>query len=80
MKKKLGKWKNWKTRKIIITSHDPSPPSMKYLKQSGGIFRDMMIHDFDLLRFYLGNDEVKSILLQQVIFLIKDLIKLKIMN
>ena len=43
--------------KIIITSRDPAPPSIKYLKESGGIFRDMMIHDFDLVRFYLGKDE-----------------------
>ena len=34
---------------------------MSYLKSSGGIFRDMMIHDFDLCRFYLGNDEVYEI-------------------
>ena len=47
--------------KIIITSRDPAPPSMAYLKVSGGIFRDMTIHDFDLIRFYLGNDEVKEI-------------------
>ena len=50
-----------KLEKIIITSRDPSPPSMAYLKVSGGIFRDMTIHDFDLIRFYLGNDEVKEI-------------------
>ena len=47
--------------KIIITSRDPSPPSIKYLKISGGIFKDMMIHDFDLLRFYLDKDELNSI-------------------
>lgn len=50
-----------KLEKIIITSRDPTPPSMAYLKVSGGIFRDMTIHDFDLIRFYLGNDEVKEI-------------------
>ena len=50
-----------KLEKIIITSRDPAPPSMAYLKVSGGIFRDMTIHDFDLIRFYLGNDEVKEI-------------------
>ncbi len=47
--------------KIIITSRDPAPPSIAYLKVAGGIFRDMMIHDFDLIRFYLGNDEVNEI-------------------
>jgi len=50
-----------KLEKIIITSRDPAPPSMAYLKVSGGIFKDMTIHDFDLIRFYLGNDEVKEI-------------------
>lgn len=50
-----------KLEKIIITSRDPAPPSMAYLKVSGGIFRDMTIHDFDLIRFYLGNDEVTEI-------------------
>ncbi len=61
LKKELTKGKIGKLEKIIITSRDPAPPSIKYLKQSGGIFRDMMIHDFDLLRFYLGNDDIKSI-------------------
>ena len=57
MKKKLLKGRIGKLEKIIITSRDPAPPSIKYLKESGGIFRDMMIHDFDLVRFYLGKDE-----------------------
>ena len=39
---------------IIITSRDPSPPSFGYLKYSGGILRDMTIHDFDISRFILG--------------------------
>ena len=47
--------------KIIITSRDPAPPPVNYLKVSGGIFKDMMIHDFDLTRFYLQNDELDSI-------------------
>ena len=42
-----------KLEKIIITSRDPSPPPLSYLKSSGGIFKDMMIHDFDLLDFML---------------------------
>ena len=56
LKKQLLKGKIGKLEKIIITSRDPAPPSIKYLKESGGIFRDMMIHDFDLCRFYLGNE------------------------
>ena len=57
LKKQLLKRKIGKLEKIIITSRDPAPPSLKYLKESGGIFRDMMIHDFDLVRFYLDKDE-----------------------
>ena len=37
--------------KIIITSRDPAPPSLYYLKNSGGIFRDMTIHDFDMVKY-----------------------------
>ena len=61
LKKNLLKNKIGKLEKIIITSRDPAPPSLSYLKSSGGIFKDMMIHDFDLARYYLGNDEFISI-------------------
>ena len=61
LKKDLDKNKIGKLEKIIITSRDPSPPSKSYLKSSGGILRDMMIHDFDLCRFYLGKDEIKEV-------------------
>ena len=61
LKKDLKRGVIGNLEKIIITSRDPSPPSIKYLKISGGIFKDMMIHDFDLLRFYLGKDELYSI-------------------
>ena len=62
LKTKLLKGKIGKLEKIIITSRDPAPPSFKYLKESGGIFRDMMIHDFDLVRFYLGKDEPSNLI------------------
>ena len=62
LKKQLEKGKIGKLEKIIITSRDPAPPSLKYLKESGGIFHDMMIHDFDLARFYLGKDEPNNII------------------
>ncbi len=61
LKNNLNLGKIGKLEKIIITSRDPAPPSLSYLKHSGGIFKDMMIHDFDLIRFYLGNDDVSSI-------------------
>ncbi len=44
----------------VINSRDPAPPPMDYVKVSGGIFLDMMIHDFDLAR-YLLNDEPEEI-------------------
>ncbi len=62
LKNKLLKGKIGKLEKIIITSRDPAPPSLKYLKESGGIFKDMMIHDFDLVRFYLGKDEPMNLI------------------
>ena len=46
---------------IIITSRDPSGPSAAYLKVSGGMFRDMTIHDFDLACFILQNDPIVEI-------------------
>ena len=43
----------------LITSRDPGLPSWDYLKVSGGQFRDMTIHDFDLARFMLGEEPEK---------------------
>jgi myo-inositol 2-dehydrogenase/D-chiro-inositol 1-dehydrogenase len=43
---------------LMLTSRDPGLPSLEYIKGSGGLFRDMMIHDFDLARFILGDDPV----------------------
>ena len=40
---------------VIITSRDPAPPPVAYIKTSGGIFRDMTIHDFDMARYLLGD-------------------------
>lgn len=41
---------------VTILSRDPSPPPLPYVKSSGGIFRDMMVHDFDMARFLLGEE------------------------
>jgi myo-inositol 2-dehydrogenase / D-chiro-inositol 1-dehydrogenase len=41
-------------RALRITSRDPQPPPAAYLAVSGGMFRDMTIHDFDMARFMLG--------------------------
>ena len=43
-------------RQVIITSRDPGPPPLSYIATSGGIFRDMMIHDFDMARWLLGEE------------------------
>jgi myo-inositol 2-dehydrogenase/D-chiro-inositol 1-dehydrogenase len=40
---------------IVITSRDPAPPPVSYIKVSGGLFRDMTIHDFDLARYFAGD-------------------------
>lgn len=49
---KLGKLQT-----IKITSRDPEPPSIDYVKVSGGIFLDMTVHDFDMARFIGGEVE-----------------------
>ncbi|MGD0565352.1 MAG: inositol 2-dehydrogenase [Roseiarcus sp.] len=41
---------------VSIASRDPSPPPISYIARSGGLFRDMMIHDFDMARFLLGEE------------------------
>ncbi len=41
---------------LVITSRDPGAPPVEYIKQSGGIFRDMLIHDFDVFRWILCGD------------------------
>ncbi len=41
-----------------IISRDPGPPPMDYVRISGGLYRDMMIHDLDLARFLVGEDFV----------------------
>ncbi|WP_409189331.1 inositol 2-dehydrogenase [Bradyrhizobium sp. RDM4] len=43
---------------ISITSRDPGPPPHDYIGRSGGIFRDMTIHDFDMARFLLKEEPV----------------------
>lgn len=43
-------------RQVVITSRDPGLAPRSYLETSGGIFRDMTIHDFDMARFFLGEE------------------------
>jgi myo-inositol 2-dehydrogenase/D-chiro-inositol 1-dehydrogenase len=44
---------------VRITSRDPAPPPLAYVKVSGGIFLDMTIHDFDMARYVTGSDIVE---------------------
>ena len=44
---------------LRITSRDPGPPPIEYIKVSGGIFLDMTIHDFDMARFLIGGEVVE---------------------
>ena len=44
---------------VQITSRDPAPPPLEYVRRSGGLFRDMMIHDLDMARFLIGEPIVE---------------------
>jgi myo-inositol 2-dehydrogenase/D-chiro-inositol 1-dehydrogenase len=46
---------------VRISSRDPAPPPMGYVRTSGGIFLDMTIHDFDMARFVTGSSEVVEV-------------------
>jgi myo-inositol 2-dehydrogenase/D-chiro-inositol 1-dehydrogenase len=43
---------------LVVTSRDPGPPPLAYLQSSGGIFKDMLIHDFDIFRWILDDEAV----------------------
>ncbi|WP_152047507.1 inositol 2-dehydrogenase [Aureimonas psammosilenae] len=44
---------------LSITSFDPAPPPVSYIRVSGGLFRDMMIHDFDMACWIMGGPPAK---------------------
>lgn len=44
---------------IVLTSRDPEPPHPGYVEGSGGLFRDMGVHDFDMARWFLGEEPVE---------------------
>lgn len=54
LKKSLDNNEIGKRELLTITSFDPAPPPLSYVKTSGGLYRDMMIHDFDLSNFIMG--------------------------
>ena len=54
LKKSLDDSEIGKSELLTITSFDPAPPPVSYVKTSGGLYRDMMIHDFDLSNFIMN--------------------------
>src|SRR5215831_15843695 len=44
---------------VSITSYDPAPPPIEFVRRSGGMFRDMMIHDLDMACWLLGEEPVE---------------------
>jgi myo-inositol 2-dehydrogenase/D-chiro-inositol 1-dehydrogenase len=44
---------------LNIISHDPAPPPVSYIRVSGGLFKDMAIHDFDMARWLLGEEPIE---------------------
>jgi myo-inositol 2-dehydrogenase/D-chiro-inositol 1-dehydrogenase len=56
LKERLAKGEIGEPEMLVVTSRDPGAPPVEYLKRSGGIFRDMLIHDFDVFRWILDDD------------------------
>jgi myo-inositol 2-dehydrogenase/D-chiro-inositol 1-dehydrogenase len=59
MRKAIAAGDIGEVRQVVITSRDPGLAPVEYLKHSGGIFRDMTIHDFDTARTLLGEEPVE---------------------
>jgi myo-inositol 2-dehydrogenase/D-chiro-inositol 1-dehydrogenase len=59
MKRRLDAGEIGKLELLTITSRDPAPPPHDYVLSSGGLFRDMMIHDLDLARHFLAEEPVE---------------------
>ncbi|MFO1395527.1 MAG: inositol 2-dehydrogenase [Burkholderiales bacterium] len=58
LKDRLAKGEIGDPEILVVTSRDPGAPPVEYLKRSGGIYRDMLIHDFDIFRWILDDDAV----------------------
>ncbi len=59
LQRELGAGRIGKLELVAITSRDPAPPPPAYVKVSGGLFRDMMIHDLDMARWLLGEEPIE---------------------
>jgi myo-inositol 2-dehydrogenase/D-chiro-inositol 1-dehydrogenase len=58
VKQAIGEGRVGAVEMVNITSRDPGAPPLEYVRRSGGIFRDMTIHDFDMARWLLGEEPV----------------------
>ncbi|WP_413282973.1 inositol 2-dehydrogenase [Vibrio sp. MA40-2] len=56
VKDKFTEGKIGKAESLVIISRDPLPPPAEYCKVSGGMFRDMSVHDLDMARFMIGEE------------------------
>ena len=61
LEKRLRKGEAGEVEIVTITCRDPAPPPVSYIERSGGLYRDMMIHDFDMSRFLLGGEEIEIV-------------------
>jgi len=59
LKRRLDAGDIGKLETLHIISHDPAPPPLAYIRVSGGLFKDMAIHDFDTARWLLGEEFVE---------------------
>lgn len=60
LQRRLAQGEVGRLETLHIISHDPAPPPATYIKTSGGIFKDMSIHDFDMARWLLA-EEIESV-------------------
>lgn len=56
IKQAIAKGEIGTPHQVRITSRDPAPPPIEYVRKSGGLFFDMTIHDFDMARFLIGSE------------------------
>ena len=68
LKRRLDAQELGPLRQLVITSRDPDLPSLDYLRRSGGILRDMTIHDFDMARFLLPEEPQEVMCMASVQF------------
>lgn len=59
LKARIAQGKVGTVELVTILSRDPAPPPVSYIERSGGIFRDMMVHDLDMARFLLDEDPIE---------------------